>query len=244
MNADRFSQIETMWSLVRQAHDDGVPAVGQAQQDLLDRYGGAVYRYALAALRNEDAADEVFQEFALKFVRGDFSGADPERGRFRSFVKTIVYRLIVDYQRRRKQRCREVQLPTNVPERADDDCQDDELFRTSWRDELLARCWAKLESEQANTGKPYHTALRMRVDNPELRSADLADRLEEALGKSMSAGNTRVLLHRARDRFAELLLEVVLDTLPAASLDVAEQELIELDLLEYCRPALERHRAS
>ena len=96
-----ISRIATAWSMVREAHGDHT-AVQSAQQRLLDRYGAAVRRYALSALRNEDAADEVFQEFALKFVRGDLGKADPERGRFRAFVKTVVYRLIVDYQRRAK----------------------------------------------------------------------------------------------------------------------------------------------
>ena len=64
-----LSQIQTAWSMVRQAHGDDT-AVHAAQQSLLDRYGGAVRRYALASLRDEDAADEVSQEFALRFVRG------------------------------------------------------------------------------------------------------------------------------------------------------------------------------
>jgi hypothetical protein len=51
-----------------------------------------------------------------------------------------------------------------------------------------------------------------------------------------------VLIHRARDAFAELLLEEVMESLETASLDDAEDELIELELLEYCRPALDRRR--
>ena len=74
-----LSQIQTLWSVVELAHGDHT-AMASAQQKMLDRYGGAVRRYALAALRDEDAADEVFQEFALKFVRGDFRGAVPAKG--------------------------------------------------------------------------------------------------------------------------------------------------------------------
>ena len=114
-----ISRIQTAWSMVREAHGDHT-AVQSAQQPLLDRYGGAVRRYALSALRNEDAADEVFQEFALKFVRGDFGKADPERGRFRAFVKTVVYRLIVDYQRRAKKLGREGAMHSNIAEPAAD----------------------------------------------------------------------------------------------------------------------------
>jgi DNA-directed RNA polymerase specialized sigma24 family protein len=71
-----------------------------AQGQLLDRYGGAVRRYFLGALHDADAADELFQEFALRFVRGDFRRADPERGRFRDFL----YHMIVDHQKRRRRR--------------------------------------------------------------------------------------------------------------------------------------------
>jgi RNA polymerase sigma-70 factor (ECF subfamily) len=122
--------------MVRRAHGDHT-AVHEAQQTLLDRYGGAVRRYALAALRNEDAADEVFQDFALKFVRGDFGQVDPDRGRFRAFVKTVVYRLIVDYQRRQKKRKLESPMHSNVAEPAAEESDlsgDDVAFCASWRD--------------------------------------------------------------------------------------------------------------
>jgi RNA polymerase sigma-70 factor (ECF subfamily) len=239
-----LSRIQTAWSVVRRAHGDHT-AVQVAQQALLDRYGGAVRRYALAALRDEDAADEVWQEFALRFVRGDLAGAYPARGRFRAFVKTIVYRLIVDYQRRQKRRYRESPMHSNLAEPAAGDeaaASDDSMFTSSWRDELLARCWQRLDNEERQSGKPHHTVLRYRVDHPELHSPELAAGLTERLGKPVNAGAARVLLHRARDAFAELLLEEVIQSLADDSLDAAEEELIELDLLEYCRPALERRR--
>ncbi len=245
-----LSQIQTLWSVVRRAHGDHT-AVQSAQQSLLDRYGGAVRRYALAALRDEDAADEVLQEFALKFVRGDFGQADPERGRFRAFVKTVVYRLIVDYQRKRKALVREGPLHSNLAEPVDasgeDDASgptavDDALFRKSWRDELLASTWQRLAELQQASGKPYDTVLRYRVDHPDAKSPELAAGLSERLGKPMNAGAVRVLLHRAREAFADLLLEEVIESLASDSLEEAEEELIDLDLLEYCRPALAKRR--
>jgi RNA polymerase sigma-70 factor (ECF subfamily) len=74
-----ISRIPTAWTMVRDAHRDHT-AVQVAQQQLLDRYGGAVRRYALSALRSEDAADDVLQEFSLKFLRGDFANANPSAG--------------------------------------------------------------------------------------------------------------------------------------------------------------------
>jgi RNA polymerase sigma-70 factor (ECF subfamily) len=243
-----LSQIQTLWSVVQQAHGDHT-SVADAQQSLLDRYGGAVRRYALAALKDEDAADEVFQEFALKFVRGDFGQADPGRGKFRAFVKTVVYRLIVDYQRRRKAIVREGPLHTNLAEPAAaeehpalDEATSEAMFKNSWRDSLLARCWQRLADVEKESGKPYHSVLRYRVDHPDAHSPELAAGLSEKLGKPINAGAVRVLLHRARDTFADVLFDEVVHSLEGQSLDAVEEELIELNLLEYCRPALEKHR--
>jgi RNA polymerase sigma-70 factor (ECF subfamily) len=242
-----LSQIQTLWSVVRLAHGDDT-AMQKAQRSLLDRYGGAVRRYALAALKDEDAADEVFQEFALKFVRGDFGKADPGRGKFRAFVKTVVYRLIVDYQRRRKALIREGPLHSNIAEPAatgDDAAASemaDEIFQNSWRDELLARCWQRLADDEKRGGPPYNTVLRHRVDHPDAHSPELAAGLSKQLGKSINAGAVRVQLHRARDAFAEVLLDEVIQSLDSDSVNQVEEELIELNLLEYCRPALEQRR--
>ena len=151
-------------------------------------------------------------------------------------MKTVVYRLIVDYQRRKKKLGREGQMHSNLAEparslqRAGTD-DTDALFQASWRDELLARCWGKLAEYECTSGKPYHTVLRYRVEHPEARSPELAEGLSKQLGKPINAGAVRVMLHRARDAFADLLLDEVINSLADGSLDAAEQELIELDLL-------------
>ena len=77
---------------------------------------------------------------------------------------------------------------------------------------------------------------------PDARSPELAEGLSKTLGKPINAGAVRVLIHRAREEFADILLREVTDSLTDTSLDEAEQELIDLGLLEYCRPALDRLR--
>ena len=239
-----LSRIVTLWSVVRQAHEGPAEAVHSAQLQLLDRYGGAVRRYLLASLRDEDAADEVFQEFALRFVRGDFQCADPEQGRFRSFLKTVVYRLIIDYQRRRGRQARQQALPADGPAWSDEQPNlSDEQFAQSWRDELLARTWSALEAVDERERTLYHTVLRLRANRPELRSNELAEELASELDKPFTAGNVRVLVHRARERFADLLLEEVSISLESAGTDEIEQELIDLNLYGYCRDVLQRRRS-
>jgi hypothetical protein len=82
--------------------------------------------------------------------------------------------------------------------------------------------------------------LRARVDEPELDSTGLAERLSAWLGKSVDAGWVRVNLHRARDQFIDLLLEEVAATMPDRSSEGLVQELIELGLYERCRTTLKR----
>jgi RNA polymerase sigma-70 factor (ECF subfamily) len=238
-----LSRIETLWSVVAQAHRRDESAFAGAQRQLLDRYGGAVRRYATAVLRDSDAADEVFQEFALKFVRGDFGRATPEKGRFRSFLKSALYHLIVDFQRRKNRQAKHAPLLSHQAEQLDAAQPDDDAaFVASWRDELLSRVWGAIADYEARTGKAFHTVLRVRVAHPAVRSPELAELVAAELNKPMTAGAVRVLLHRAREQFGELLLDEVAQSLDNADPDQLQEELIELDLWQYCREIVERRR--
>jgi RNA polymerase sigma-70 factor (ECF subfamily) len=243
--SSRLSQITTCWQVVLQAHQGQPSEVPIAQQLLMARYGGAVYRYLLAALRDLDAADELAQEFALRFLRGDFRRADPQRGRFRDFVKTAVLNLIIDYQRRQRTR-QPLQLDSGMEPPAAEahlSSQLDHDFLESWRGELLNRSWERLQKLEEQMGQPFYTVLRFRAENPETRSAQMAAQLAEKLGKALTAAGVRQTLHRAREKFADYLLDEVTHSLTRPTQEALEQELLDLKLLEYCRPALQRRKS-
>jgi len=237
----RLSRISTQWSLVCRANQGPAEAANAARQQLLQRYGGAVRRYLRAVLHDADAADEVFQEFALHLVHGDLRGADPQRGRFRNFVKGTLFHLIADY--RKQQRKWPGPLPDDVAALAADPeyVESDRQFVESWCDELLARAWAALAALEARTGQPFYAVLRFRADHPEARSPQMAEQLAAQLGRPFTAAGVRQVLHRAREKFADQLLEEVAHSLDSPTAEELEQELVELGLLDYCRPALERH---
>jgi RNA polymerase sigma-70 factor (ECF subfamily) len=237
---DRISQIHTLWSVVRRAHTDKSGEARSAQQQMLDRYGAGIQRYLLGALRDQTAADDAYQEFALRFLKGDYGSADPEKGRFRYFLKTILYRLVVEHHRGNKRR-RSPQMDSEFPEpEVIDAVESDQQFQQSWCDGLLKRAWDGLAAIEKETGRPVYTMMRAKIENPNLKSTELANQLTERLGKPISSANVRVMLHRSREEFAQLLLQEVAYTLDDSTRDSIEEELVELGLLEYCRPALER----
>src|SRR5262249_5246214 len=216
---------------------DGDAAVA-ANRELLLRYYGAVYRYLLGMLRDATAAEELAQDFAVRFLRGDFHQADPGRGRFRDFLKTAVRRQAIDHWRRQGKAPPVLPADHLLP-LADEpgDAEADRVFLEGWRDELLSRAWEGLAAAEGETGQPFHRVLRWKVEEPRTRSAEIAERLK-GTGKPVSAAAVRQVLHRARERFARLLVEEVARSLATTEPAALEQELIELRLLDYCKSAL------
>lgn len=235
----RLSQIETLWSVVRQAHSADSRETTAARARLIERYSDAIQRYLMACLRDREAVDEVYQEFALRFVRGDFANVSADKGRFRSYIKTVIYHLVADFGRRRKKySAAALEHESMLAGTADASLQLDDRFQTSWRDSLLGRGWDELKKDEEQSGKAWYTVLKARSENPQLRSPELAELVSDMLAREVSAGNVRVLVHRARERFAEILIELVRDSLAGTDDETLEHELIDLNLWPYCRPLL------
>ncbi len=235
-----LSEMSTQWTMVFQAHSGTPDEVLAAQSQLMCRYAGAVHRYLLKALKDPHAADELDQEFALRFLRGDFRNSDPNRGRFRDYVKRAVQNLIHDYHRRKRP---VVSLDSRVAEPAAPDdriANFEQQFIESWRKDLLERAWSSLADLEERTGQPYHTVLRSKVDHPDLPSAELANQVSKSLNRSFTAGSVRQTLQRSRRKYVDYLLSEVRASLDHPNTDDLEQELSDLNLLHYCRPYLRR----
>jgi RNA polymerase sigma factor (sigma-70 family) len=235
-----------MWTLVMQAHAPDQQAAVEAQRVLMQRYHGAVYRYLLGATREEEGADELFQEFAMRFLRGAFQRADPNRGRFRDFVRTSLINLVTDYRRRAVKRgpaLGDLQID------ADQFAEREELerqFLASWREELLARAWEGLAQVEESGRQPLYTTLRMKAEEPQLSSAEIAARLNARLSpdKPYNDVSVRKTIQRAREKLSDLLLDEVAQSVGSLGLDEVEEELMETGLIAYCRDALARRRTA
>jgi RNA polymerase sigma-70 factor (ECF subfamily) len=229
---ERLSRISTMWTIHLQAHREGVAAL---QAELLRRYRGPAFRYLIACVHDADVAEDLAQEFALRFLRGDFGKADRSRGRFRDYLRVSLSRLATDYYR--QQAKQGVELAADPTDRRPPESADRE-YDEHWRDELLNRAWSAMAKESPTE----YAALKLRVEVPDMNSVEMATKLSEQLGRQVSSDSVRKAIERGRKRFAETLLDEVAATLDDADDASLEAELTDLGLIRYCRSVLERRR--
>jgi RNA polymerase sigma-70 factor (ECF subfamily) len=228
----RLSNISTVWTLLQQAHAGPAADAAAAQQQLMERYGGAVRRYLLAALRDPHAADDLAQEFALSLVRGEFRRADPDRGRFRDYVKSVLFHLVSKHRKVQRKQPR----PASPAEPAAPPDDPDREFNESWRAHLLERAWQALSRSQP----AYHEVLRFRSANPKMPSAQMALELTRQLGRPLTADGVRQTLRRARSVYVDLLMTEVVESLEEPTAERVGDELRDLNLLGYCEPLLKK----
>jgi RNA polymerase sigma-70 factor (ECF subfamily) len=115
----------------------------------------------------------------------------------------------------------------------------DAAWDETWRVTALENTWAALQNyERTHRGSVAHTVLSLRVDHPDDDSPQQAERLSKAIGKTVNAAAARQQLHRARLRFAQLLLEEIARSLDQPTPDRVQEELVTLGLMEYVREFL------
>ncbi|MEM6365126.1 MAG: hypothetical protein AAF745_11905, partial [Planctomycetota bacterium] len=85
----RLSRIETLWTVVYDAHTGDDQARLNAQHELLARYGEAIQAYLRGAFRDASLAEDAYQSFAVRFLNGEYRSAHESKGRFRSFLKVV-----------------------------------------------------------------------------------------------------------------------------------------------------------
>ncbi len=231
-DAERLSQIATSWTLLVRAHHDKGDERHAAFAELLPRYCRAIERY-LRRLVGDVAAKDLSQEFAVRFLRGEFRHADPRRGRFRDYVKASIIYQARAYRKVVAANVRIGPVPDNIPSPPVDD--DDDAFRDLWRNELLSRTWAALEQASKTNGDLRFAVLNAKADQPEATSEQIAKRLSPSSPVKLTAVNVRQLMHRARQAFSELLRAEVSTTLPGSTPAEVDDELAELALLKYFR---------
>ncbi|MFO0954768.1 MAG: sigma-70 family RNA polymerase sigma factor [Isosphaeraceae bacterium] len=231
----RLTEIPTEWTLVRTAHINAAeggtpnPASTEAMEKLIGRYHDAIARYLRLKLRDENLADEVMQEFWAKLLTHKLAGADPSKGRFRDYLRTVLHRLIIDHFRGRKVQ----QLP---PGDLLDPSGPDEEFDHVWRKVVIDRVISRLETYEVSTPKNrYATVLHLRLNHPDTPIEDLAQKLSTQVGTRVSPEAFRKTLQRARAKFVELLIIELRETIHPSEPEDIEAEIFDLGLGSFYR---------
>lgn len=238
-------------------------SVFQDENRLVLRYSDAILAYATALLKNRHDAEDVHMDVVQKMLEGKFTRATSPRretrGRFRHFVQRAVHNAALNYRRqssREQSRFRRVwdrlfpragssgegaRVPVVLsPEAEEED-------RKIWREAVLKRAMEaalkKLEGYERGRqagARPnvYHTLARLLIDHPDESRDQLAQRLGEQFGGEFNANQTRGIVMRMREKFAELLVDEIRLQLDEPTLDEVLDELGELGLLAYVKPYL------
>jgi RNA polymerase sigma factor (sigma-70 family) len=210
----------TIWSEVRRGGARAGARAGEradALAELARRYQGPAEAYLRAALRVSAAdAHELFQEFFAWMLAGDFlAKADPERGRFRAFLKVALRRFATDELRKRSAEKRGggktaaldadgMPEPTDPLQRGPDALLDD-----AWRAQLVDEAFARCERELEASGRGAQFAVFRDfylARGPELDYRALAEK------HGITTTDVSNWLQRTKARFREHLRALVLDT--------------------------------
>ena len=70
---------------------------------LINRHRSKVYTYILLTIKNQQLAEDLFQETFIKVIQSLRSGKYKDNGRFLSWVIRIAHNLIIDHFRKEKQ---------------------------------------------------------------------------------------------------------------------------------------------
>ena len=209
----------THWSIVLAAGDDNQPDSKAALATLCEAYWYPLYCYVRRRGHGADESQDLAQEFfAVLLAKESLRAADPERGRFRSFLLASMNNFLANQRRRQHAQKRGGgQAPLSLDfESAESrfthepshDLTPEKVYERRWAMTLLDRALSTLRQEYVAGGKG---ALFDRLSvflagdrGPACR--DLAAELD------MTEGAVKVAVHRLRKRCREQLRCEVADT--------------------------------
>jgi RNA polymerase sigma-70 factor (ECF subfamily) len=225
----RFATTE--WSLIVAAGDSQSPERDQALATLCRLYWYPVYAYTRRRGHGADQAQDLTQTFFCALLEKNYvKTADPDRGRFRSFLLASVKHFLADeHDRATAQKrgggVRPLELDASTAEsryqaHASHDDTPERMFEKRWASSLLERTLETLRVEMSRAG----SAERFERLSPFLTEATPGARYGDVarlLGITEDAVKSAV--HRMRRRFGELVREEVVRTVDTA--EMVDQEV-------------------
>ena len=212
---------DTRWTLVSRSRGSDTRAKA-ALSELCEAYYAPVVAFLRRDGRAEDAARDLAHDFFAKLLAGDaINGADPLRGRFRSYLLSALKRFAADQRDHDHAAKRGGGQVHAVIENHDSSTgaglqiadmnveAPDAAFDRQWALTLLARALATLEAELRDSGKGHHfDTLKSWLT----ADADATPQAEAAAKLGISEDAVKVAIHRLRKRFRDAVKAEIAQT--------------------------------
>jgi RNA polymerase sigma factor (sigma-70 family) len=221
---DRFAT--TRWSMVLSCADSGAASgtMREALAQLCQIYWRPIFAFVCRRGHSVSDAQDLTQDFFVMVLKGKLlSRADPERGKFRSYLLKALNDFLADARdkRRAKKRGGEVQFVSwddwmaeapsqlSISQRTLENLSPEGLFDLRWAVTVVERALRRLAEECESHGRRrVFDALSgsLSAERSDVSYVDLAKRL------GAPEATVKRLLHEMRERYRTLLREEVADT--------------------------------
>jgi RNA polymerase sigma-70 factor (ECF subfamily) len=230
--SERFAT--THWSLVLAAGKGASAEAQAALAALCQTYWYPLYAYVRRRGHRPDLAQDLTQEFFARLLEKHYlQRADPERGRFRSFLLTAFKRFLSRERARdqAKKRGGGVQLLALDFEVGESryslepahEATAEKIYEQRWALALLDQVFARLRRECDEAGKQKEfDRLKLYLTG----EADTPSYREVAAELGMTEGAVKVAVHRLRRRYRQLVREEIAQTV--AGPEEVDEELRHL----------------
>jgi RNA polymerase sigma-70 factor (ECF subfamily) len=228
----------TRWSLVQAAGKEDHSSDTEYQQalsELCTAYWFPVYAHCRRKGAQPDDAEDQAQEFFARILNGNLiQSADPDRGRFRSYLLTALDHFVANEYRKGQAIKRGGDAKHVAIDVADAESRigvqpatnltPEDEFEKRWAMVMLATVYDNLRDEQTeDSRRNMFVELRdFLPGNSDVPYAVVADKLK------MSEGAVKVAIHRLRKRFGQLLRSEIAQTV--ASVDEVDDEIRRLQV--------------
>jgi RNA polymerase sigma-70 factor (ECF subfamily) len=228
----------TRWSVVLAAGEErarGSDAAQVALGQLCQAYWYPLYAYVRRRGYSPSDAQDLTQAFFARLLEKNVvQAADPQKGKFRSFLLAALKDFLANERRhartlKRGGGCAVLPLEFASGEERYrrepvDERTPDDLFERRWALTLLEQALARLRDNYTQAGKlPLFEQLKDRLGGESMRPYH-----EIAVETGMTEGSIKVAVHRLRGQYRELLRDEVAQTVSSeADVDEELRDLFE-----------------
>ena len=203
----------THWSVVLAAGHGAGSGAQAALEKLCRTYWFPLYAFARRQGSSPEDAQDLTQDFFLRLLEKNYlAKADPDRGKFRTFLLRSLKNFLINEWKRAGRLKRGgglefLSIDTNAAEdryaaEAQDEFNPDAEYETRWAVTVVEQVLTALRQEFAAADKaPLFEELKGFIwgDKSGASYAEIGGHL------NLSEGNVKVAVHRLRQRFRELL---------------------------------------